>query len=166
MPLAKPPVFLADFMLHKLCRWLRLLGVKCEMLTQEVGDDELIRQAMRLKAVLLTRDEELHAKAGNYVKCALVPSTKLVEQVAFVVRSFKLKSGKFPSKSLCPACGGKLAKISKKKVKQKVFPRVYERQKAFWQCSSCGALYWRGSHWDRIIETGAAIGAELARGKK
>lgn len=159
------PLFIADFMLHKLCHWLRLLGINCLMLSQQVEDDELIKKAIAERAVLLTRDEALHQKARDYAKCALVPSSKLVEQVAFVVRQFNLEAKEFPSESLCPACGGKLRLAKKLEVKNKVFPRVYAKQKQFWVCTSenCGSIYWKGSHWEKIIETGARIGAALAK---
>ena len=75
--------FLADLMLKKLARWLRVLGVS----TLYAGDfriredDELIKLALKKKAVLLTRDEKLFNKARDYTQVLLIKSIYLSKQL-------------------------------------------------------------------------------------
>lgn len=187
----KKPLFLCDSMLGKLCRWLRILGFKCvsasevakqfgnkKTLAEEAGgqigvidrkkdfvDDELLlRACLKLGAVLLTRDEALFQRAQSYVKAVFIRSNSLEEQAAFVIKKFDLTVPLRPRESYCPACGSVLKRVRKQLVKEKVFARVFERQKRFWQCPSCGSLYWQGTHWEKIIERGMRIGAAIARG--
>ena len=54
--------FLADAMLGKLSRWLRMLGQDVEY-NVELGDDQLLVQAKAEGRVLLTKDFELYQRA-------------------------------------------------------------------------------------------------------
>jgi len=54
--------FLADGMLGKLTRWLRMLGQDVKYSVQ-LGDDELLAMAKKEHRVLLTRDFELYQRA-------------------------------------------------------------------------------------------------------
>ena len=145
--------FLADLMLKKLARWLRVLGVS----TLYAGDfriredDELIKLALKKKAVLLTRDEKLFNKARDYAQVLLIKSIYLSKQLKQVLKEFKIKTN-FPEKTLCPQCNSRLKQVGKKVVKQKVFPAVYKAHSIFWVCinKQCGKVYWQGSHWKKI----------------
>ena len=176
MALAKTPLFLCDEMLGKLCRWLRILGFESvfagELHVQKgasrknqrgIDDDLVLRQSLKLGAVLLTRDQTLFRKARDYVKCALVSNSPLEKQVAFVVKKFGLKIASAPREAFCPACGSELRKIARNLVKNKVFPGVYERQKRFWRCCNkkCQLIFWQGSHWKEIEKTFEKIKSAL-----
>lgn len=144
-----------DFMLKSLCRWLRILGIACGHAEEFklMDDEELIKHAMRNKQILLTRDEELWRKAGDYVRCLLVPSLRVEQQVAFVAKELKLRLKPLPSTTLCPKCGSQLHEVKhKREIKHLVFPRVYARHREFWRCANkvCNAVYWKGSHWPNI----------------
>ncbi len=97
----QPPAFVADAMLGKLTRWLRLLGAKV-FFSESKNDDDVIKQAMKEKAVLLTRDEALAAKAGDYAKTILFKTNDSFGQLRIVMRKFGLKAGSAPSFALCP----------------------------------------------------------------
>ncbi|HIH20450.1 TPA: hypothetical protein HA244_04245 [Candidatus Micrarchaeota archaeon] len=67
---ARQREFVADAMLGKLTRWLRLLGQKT--FYERDADDELVlKKAIKEKAVLLTRDRELAGKARDYAHVIL-----------------------------------------------------------------------------------------------
>ena len=53
--------FLADAMLGKLTRWLRMLGQDVEYSTK-LSDDELLASAKAEGRILLTRDFELYQR--------------------------------------------------------------------------------------------------------
>lgn len=146
--------FVADAMLGKLARWLRLLGEK--VYYEKGSDDSVLKKALRENAILLTRDEALASKAKDYVKVKLFKTNDLSLQLKELQKEFGLKPGRL-SFAVCPKCGGEIKKIPKKSVLEKVFPRVYAQQKLFWSCVDCGQIYWRGSHWKKIGERFKAV---------
>lgn len=58
-----PPRLLADGMLGKLAKWLRLLGYDTAY-ENDAPDHELARRARAEGRILLTRDRELSARRG------------------------------------------------------------------------------------------------------
>jgi hypothetical protein len=143
-------VFVADAMLGKLTRWLRLLGQK--VFYVQSSDELTLKKAVKEKAILLTRDENLAEKAKDYAKVVLFETNDSFAQLKMLMKQFRLKANDSPSFTLCPHCGGKIKRIAKKKVEGNVFPRVFRQQKTFWACSECGQVYWKGSHWERITK--------------
>jgi len=152
------PKFLADAMLRRLCRWLRILGYSCEYASPKKSDDDVIRWASKDKLVLLTRDEELARKAGDYCKTLLLHSNDFKQQAREAFRALRLAPSNFPSRTICPECNGRLEKASKAQVKGKVWPYVFKHHREFWQCSHCKKIYWKGSHWTGIKKTAKKIG--------
>ena len=138
---------LADAMLGKLVKWLRLSGARVAY-TREEDDEKIIKRALREKAVLLTRDQALALKARGYARVVLIKSNSPEEQLKRVARELKIKLK--PSETLCAHCGSRLKRVSRKKVEGKMFPRVFRSHKVFWKCIGCGQIYWKGSHWKRI----------------
>ena len=158
------PTFLADLMLGSLCRWLRMMGYSCAYPTTKdpkkpVSDDALIRLASKEHRILLTRDEELAARAKSYSRVLLLESTRLSEQLRTVRKAFGLKPKGSISKSRCPKCDGILLRVSKASIKGAVWPFVYSHHSAFWCCQSCGQIYWKGTHWDKISRRLSALAA-------
>ncbi|MBI4406853.1 Mut7-C RNAse domain-containing protein [Candidatus Micrarchaeota archaeon] len=145
--------FVCDAMLKRLCIWLRMAGHRT--FYADVEDDEVIKTALRLNAVLLTRDRKLCQRAGNYCVCYLLHSHSYKEQLREVAGAFKLRFSF--STRFCTVCGGELKKIDKKKVKTEVWPYTYKTHEYFYKCTSCGKVFWRGSHWKRIKTTLSSI---------
>jgi len=142
--------FVADAMLGKLARWLRLVGLRVVYAPDAgaIEDDDVIKLAAKNKATLLTRDEELANKAKNYCRALLIRSNDLRSQFREVATAFKIAIPKKETQSLCPKCGSKLKKTPKSKIKALVWPRVYARHSVFWKCGNakCGKIYWKGTH--------------------
>jgi len=150
--------FIADGMLGKLARWLRLAGhdvVYIGDLKMPAGeqDDALLSLSDREDRVLLTCDIELHRRARRAgVKSAFIQGSDLVDQLVQVSRRSGSKIQIMPENSRCPMCNGMLKEASKEEVEGKVPAKVLEGQSKFWRCSSCGKIYWQGSHWKTIVE--------------
>ena len=164
-------VFVADVMLKKLARWLRIIGVPTVFagdFTED--DDEIIKLAMREKGVLLTRDKRLSEKARYYVPVVLLSGVSLEKQLNQLIKERRIGLGGFPSRTLCPRCGAALKVVGREKVKGKVFARVYKAHEKFWLCANrkCGKVYWAGSHWEKIGRTMAKVakGVKKAAGRK
>jgi uncharacterized protein with PIN domain len=150
--------FIADGMLGKLARWLRLAGhdvIYIGDLKVPAGeqDDALLSLSRGEDRVLLTSDIELHRRARRAgVKSAFVQGNDLVDQLVQVSRRSGSKIHIRPENSRCPMCNGMLEEVDKDEVEGKVPGNVLESQSEFWRCSSCGKIYWQGTHWKTIVE--------------
>ena len=144
-------MFVADAMLKKLARWLRILGAEA-IYPEDESDNAILALAKEKNAVLLTQDVELseRAKKGK-LRVFLVPrDITTLQQIALLVKEFELNVEDFPSKTLCPKCNGRLAVAGRKDVEGKVPEGILKRFEAYWLCGSCGKAYWEGSHWLKI----------------
>lgn len=138
--------FLADNMLGRLATWLRLLGYDTLYLP-ESDDAELARVARAEDRLLLTRDVELTRRRG--IHPLLIESDKVEEQLLQVFRNSKLTAQHAFSR--CARCNVPLDPVSKEAVRSHLPPYVLESQERFLRCPHCQRVYWRGTHWARIL---------------
>jgi hypothetical protein len=137
------PSFIADCMLGKLAKWLRVLGFDV-LYFSRIEDDELLRAARREARVLLTRDTALAARA-RAVRCLLVESERWEDQVRQVLDVFALRAEAAPH-TRCIACNLALKPLPKERARNLVVPYVLDRGRAFALCPGCGRVFWKGSH--------------------
>ncbi|WKE67007.1 Mut7-C RNAse domain-containing protein [Gallaecimonas kandeliae] len=144
------PLFLADAMLGRLARWLRVLGLDTAF-DPALSDAQLVAKANREGRWLLTRDAallaELRPRLGRYVY-----SQKPLEQLEEVIRGFNLAKPKALFRR-CLICNGLLAFATEEQVRQLAPPSAQALGGAFLYCRHCGRLYWPGSHTRRMEET-------------
>jgi uncharacterized protein len=156
-------LFLADIMLKKLARWLRIVGVDAAY-PAVTDDNSILELAKKENRILLTQDVELskRAKKKEIPAFLVARETKVEEQVALVLKEFKIPLD-FPNNTLCPACGGALAIVGREQVRgnDNVPAGVLARNSKFWLCK-CGKAYWEGSHWGEIKKSVEKIKRELA----
>jgi uncharacterized protein with PIN domain len=140
--------FIADVMVGKLARWLRVMGVDVAY-SNAYEDDEVLRIAEAEDRVILTRDVPLAARsvAGRSL---LIDDDHYKQQVRQVVRTFDLKDFKIFSR--CLECNTLLEEVSKEEVFEKVPPYVYLTQERFAMCATCGRVYWRGTHTNEMLK--------------
>ena len=137
----KPLQLLADGMLGKLAKWLRLLGYDTAY-DNVASDRELARRARAKGRVLLTRDRGLAARRG--LRTLLIQSEVLEEQVQEVRDG--LGGPPHPALSRCSVCNAVLEPISPAGIADRVPPYVLKTQTEFRRCPGCGRVYWPGSH--------------------
>ncbi|WP_297479528.1 Mut7-C RNAse domain-containing protein, partial [Thermococcus sp.] len=58
----------------------------------------------------------------------------------------------FPSKARCPKCNGPIKPVSKKEVRGKIPPKVYESYDEFYVCQKCGQICWPGRQWMEMLK--------------
>ncbi|MHB0875096.1 MAG: Mut7-C RNAse domain-containing protein [Anaerolineae bacterium] len=146
--------FIADAMLGRLAKWLRLAG--CDVLYDARMDDaELVRLARQSGRVLLTRDRPLAARRG--LKVLLIESERVEEQLPQVLSAHPNACGAQPR---CSRCNGELALVGRYDVEGDVPAYVWVTQERYQRCRGCGRVYWPGSHWRGIRE--ALCGADAA----
>lgn len=140
--------FVADAMLGRLAKWLRILGYDT-LYSTEMDDADLAHLARREGRILLTRDTRLVKRRG--LRYFLLESDMLEEQLRQVVRDLHLDVND-QAFSRCPSCNGLLDVVGKESVAGLVPAYVYATQDQFKRCPRCGRLFWRGTHWDRMKE--------------
>ncbi len=137
----KPLRLLADGMLGRLAKWLRLLGYDTAY-DNAATDPALARRARAEGRVLLTRDHELAARRG--LRTLLIRSQVLEEQVREVQDG--LGPPPHPALSRCAVCNSMLEPASSTQVADRVPPYVLRTHAEFRRCPGCGRVYWPGSH--------------------
>jgi uncharacterized protein with PIN domain len=138
--------FVADAMLGRLAKWLRILGHDTAYFP-DLEDRELVRLARAEDRVLLTRDTELARRRG--LRSLLVESDRFEEQLGQLLGDLSLDMESPPR---CARCNALLEAIDKAAAKGRVPPYVYRRHSDFTLCPACDKVYWRGTHWQRMRE--------------
>lgn len=142
--------FLIDGMLGSLARWLRIAGYD-SVYYSDKDDDALIQEAMNSHRVLLSRDKSLVQRATKKETIAIfVSSENIHDQLAQIKESLGLSIA--PTLSRCPICNGELSLKTKGDVQGEVPESSLNAFNEFWMCDLCKRVYWKGSHWKKILE--------------
>ena len=136
----------ADAMLGRLARWLRLLGYDTRY-DNDADDVTLLRIAQAEDRVLLTRDWALSRKRG--VRAIWIESQELQAQIRQVRSSVGPPQGSF---TRCAVCNDRLEPIAKADVEARVPPYVFQTQDEFHHCPRCRRIYWAATHVARMRE--------------
>lgn len=145
--------FIADGMLGKLTRWLRMLGHNVKY-SNRLDDSQLMAIAKKERRILLTRDLELYQQAiTKGVQAFFVEGQTEAEKLAKIAQKFGINLEIDMTTSRCPKCNAKVKPINKENVKGKVEDSTFNFYNEFWTCPKCGQIYWQGAHWKRIRKT-------------
>ncbi len=150
--------FIADRMLGRLSRWLRIFGYDTlEISKQKNEDDVLLDLAEKEDRILVSRDSLLIRKAiKKRIRAYLVRSSEIMEQLREMRLEFQLSFE--PEMDRCTLCNSIIRKIEPLemeilKTKEYVYPEKLEKGTEFWLCNNCGQVYWKGPHWKNILES-------------
>ncbi len=143
------PKFIVDDMLGKLAVRLRMLGFDATFYGDS-ADSFLLRKSREENRILLTRDEGLIKVRG--ANAFFITSRKLKDQIREVIKKYDLKVSPQNMFSRCSVCNEPLKDLKKEKVKGKVPPVVYKLFDEFAYCPKCDKYYWKGTHYEKIIE--------------
>ena len=146
---------LADSMLGRLAKWLRLLGYDTAY-DNAATDPQLARRARAEARILLTRDRELAGRRG--LRILLIESQVLEEQVRQVLEA--LGPPPFPALSRCTVCNVALEPVSHAEVAGRVPQYVLRTHGDFRYCTGCKRIYWPGSHVSGIRDRIEAFDSE------
>jgi uncharacterized protein with PIN domain len=143
------PPLLADAMLGRLARWLRVLG--CDTVCDPVAPDaELVRRAQAEGRVLLTRDRRL-LRELRPARALEIESDVPLEQLAQVVAALGLEppAGLF---TRCLLCNAELEEVPEADRARLVPAGSRAVPGPVRQCPCCRRVYWPGSHVRRMRE--------------
>jgi len=145
--------FIADGMLGKLTRWLRMLGHDVKY-SNKLNDAELAVIAKKERRVLLTKDLELYQRAiAKGIDAFYVEGRTEAKRLAEIAKRFNIPLVIDLKNSRCPRCNTKLWATPKEKLVGKVEKNTFTFYDDFWECPKCGNIYWQGAHWGRIRAT-------------
>lgn len=154
------PIFIADAMLGRLARALRMLGYDV-VYRSDIEDSTLKLEALRGSRVLLTRDHEV-AETCLPVQVVLVSDDHVEGQLRQVVRELGLKR-EGDTFTRCVVCNRSLVEVEREAVRERVPPYVFRTQTRFARCPGCGRIYWEATHVARAREwLDTALGDEAA----
>ena len=147
--------FIADDMLGKLAKWMRIMGCDVDYL-RSISDKELVERAEGSGRIILTRDTLLIKRRKAKNNHFFVQSDSYQEQLRQVIKHFSIDPyANFLTR--CLLCNRLLADINKELVENKAPEYVYETQESFKTCSSCSKIYWQATHKDKMMEQLKAI---------
>ncbi|MBE3088700.1 MAG: Mut7-C RNAse domain-containing protein [Actinobacteria bacterium] len=145
--------FIADIMVGKLARYMRMAGYDV-MYINNASDDQIIKIARETDRIILTRDSLMLARREfkkGIIKYLYIKEDKLENQLDQIKSELKISLK--PNLIRCIECNEKLIKVKKEDIKNKVPPYVYKTQQNFLYCKNCDKYYWRGTHYQNIKNT-------------
>lgn len=141
--------FVLDCHLGRLARYLRQLGFD-SLYRNDYTDDQLAQTSAEQHRILLTRDRNLLKRSivthGYFIR-EFDPRKQLDE----VVQRFDLKAQIIPF-GRCTLCNGIVEQVDKQRIADQLEPKTRKYFDTFWQCSSCGQIYWEGSHVKHMLK--------------
>jgi uncharacterized protein with PIN domain len=147
-PLAGRPRFVLDGHLGTLARRLRLLGFDA-VYRNEIDDAEVVEISVAEGRIALSRDRGL-LKRGRLQYGYCLRSEQTARQLDELTARYDLRAHARPF-SRCIACNGRLQPVDKQAVLERLPERTRREHDEFRRCDGCGKLYWRGSHYGRLL---------------
>jgi len=139
--------FVADAMLGRLAKWLRVLGYDT-LYYRGTEAEPLLSIARREERVLLTRNTRISTEE-EAPDVLLISDDHWDAQLRQVVERFNLAE---PRRAFtrCVNCNTALWPLSREQAKERVPEHIYHVHLTFRVCPLCQRVYWQGSHQKRM----------------
>ena len=144
------PRFVADVMLGRLAKWLRIAGFDV-LYSNKFTDDELIAISSLEARVLLSRDTRLLIRKP-VKEFIFLTSQDIHKQIRQVFETLHISTLASPL-TRCLACNEALIETSRESVRERVPAFVYQTQSHFKSCPSCDKIFWAGTHRSAVVQT-------------
>jgi uncharacterized protein len=141
--------FVLDVHLGKLCKYLRMLGFDT-FYRNDLDDDEIVQISVTEGRIILTRDIGI-LKNGLVTHGYWVRSQDSRKQLWEVIRRFDLYNQLRPFYR-CIVCNGLIEDVPKSEIEHRLRPNTRAFFDEFYQCKSCGKIYWEGAHFESMQE--------------
>ena len=153
----EPTRFIADAMLGRLARWLRMLGHDTAY-ERVITDESLIERTIQEDRWLLTRDRRLTERKVIRGRCTLIVSDDIECQLRQLNQDLKidLDVNRQPGYR-CADCNVVLVSIPRDEAAPLVPAFVARQYQEFLQCARCRRVFWPGTHWEDFHERIASI---------
>jgi uncharacterized protein with PIN domain len=141
-------LFILDVHLGKLAKYLRMAGFDTHY-NNQIEDAEIIDISIQTGRIILTRDKDLlrsaKVKHGYFVR-----STSPRKQFIEIINKFDLTS-QFSPLIRCLECNHLLTSVQPSKIKDQLDTYLIQHFNTFYSCEKCGRIYWKGSHYKRMV---------------
>ena len=153
--------FIVDVNVGKLARLLRMAGVDT-WYDPALSEAELADTAVRERRVLLSRSRDV-LQRKNVVWGHLIRTQQPEEQLAEVISIYGLQNEIKPF-TRCMECNTLLEPVEKEDILHRLEPLTIEYYHTFMLCPGCDRVYWKGSHYRRMIKIIGGIKVPQVRG--
>ena len=142
--------FIADAMLGRLAKWLRILGYDTVYM-RNITDTELIRLSIAECRIILTRDTHLIKKRGikNFL---FIIDDQFVAQLKQIIFELNIPCP-VSTFTRCIICNEQLFPLSKDAACSIVPEYVCNTEDIFGRCPGCNRIYWKGTHYKEMERT-------------
>lgn len=144
--------FIADSMLGRLAKWLRLIGFDT-LYYPHIEDGLLLRISREQDRIILTRDTRL-VKVKGISEYLLLEDNNTFNQLSKVIKVYNLlpQLSKISpaSPGRCSICNELLKEIDREDAQPHVPAYTYKTCNCFKHCEKCGRFYWKGSHQENL----------------
>jgi uncharacterized protein with PIN domain len=135
--------FIADAMLGRLAKWLRILGFDV-LYYPDIDDREVVRIAREQERTILTRDTQLTKRRG-LPGVIFVDKDDVFDQLTLIGARLGLSQTTLSGR--CAVCNGMIGEVTQKEEVRNLVPDfIYLNFPVFMRCRDCGKVYWEGSH--------------------
>jgi len=136
--------FMADHMLGRTCKWMRMMGYDTSY-PECHSDNDILKRCIRENLILLTRDYEFYRRYSNSI---FLDSPNFKDQLKQVAKMFPPDRKLFFTR--CPECNTLLQTVETKTMGSG-YDLVKSRYDTVKWCDVCKKYYWEGSHYARIL---------------
>lgn len=140
--------FVADVMLGRLAKHLRLLGFDV-LYDPAMDDNEIIRLSLEQDRTILTRDRRLSNRPLSF-RHIFISSEKAAEQLQQVLDAVE-RGHLVCALTRCSVCNTPITRISREDAEDLVPEHVLTAYREFTKCGRCGRIYWMGSHIQKFL---------------
>lgn len=151
--------FIADSHLGRLARHLRLLGFDT-LWEVDYSDPEIVDLAEREKRIILTCDREM-LKNGRVTHGYWIRSANPEAQLKEVLVRFDIRNPQTLF-TRCLECNTPLETVNKEDIDYRLEPLTRKYYSDFRHCRDCDRIYWKGSHYERLLKFAEDMLASLS----
>lgn len=147
-PGAPLPQFVADVMLGRLAKWLRIAGFDV-LYSNRFTDNELVALSQEKERILLSRDTRLLVRKAvkRFIFLESENVQSQLKEVFDVTRTTSLPG----ILTRCLACNEILQDVPRERVRDEVPAFVFQTQASFKSCPACSKVYWAGTHRQSVL---------------
>ena len=145
--------FVVDSNVGRLARWLRIAAFDT-LFVKGIDDNRLVRIALDEGRVLLTRDRGILKRrlvTSGRLRVILIEHDEVKAQLHHVLTALGLAHQVNPF-SRCVECNEPLVPREREGVEALVPAYVFQTQTQYMQCPGCLRVYWRGTHWEAMLD--------------
>jgi uncharacterized protein with PIN domain len=153
--------FLLDGMLGRLCRKMRMLGLDCE-LAPPGRSHLLLTDAEKAGRTAVTTATRRVDRAGP--PPIILKNSSPAEMIAELYGKLDEEPELAPF-TLCMECNEPLTEASADELSTRVPPRILQDFNEFHECAKCGRIYWKGSHYEAMVEQVERITGKTKRSR-